>query len=193
MGAERKAVFAGYFNPFHMGHAYVIDKCLKLKLADKILVYVTAREKAKGRVFAGLEERRAIIKKWVKLRGLGDRVHVYEGRAESVDFFKKHGYTQKICGADIFSVSLKLGWNEFKLAKELIVFERPYSEIEPETVGYYTKELGKVVRIIPSKIGCVSSSDICYYIQTGALIAGLVPHGLEPDIRAVYAPLLAKK
>ena len=95
-GLERKAIYTGDFDPFHLGHAYAIEK--GLEFADKVLVYVTDRKEQ----FADQNTRKGLIRKYLRLKGMGERVRVYDGVKKSPQLAKE-GYPIKICGSDLFS------------------------------------------------------------------------------------------
>ncbi len=185
--SERKAIFAGHFNPFHLGHAYAIRK--SLEIVDEILVYLAVSMHAPNKFLASLDGRRRIIEKWVELnKDLDGRVQVYHGTKKNADLHED-GYTIEICGSDVFNYSKDHDWEPFRATKEFIVLKRPKQEITAEALEKYTQPNGKIVHIVPcenKREVNLSGTYVREKLGLGKRIKELVPPGLEAIIKEVY-------
>jgi cytidyltransferase-like protein len=187
---ERKAIFTGDFDPFHSGHAYAIEK--GLEFADKVLVYVTDR---KGQ-FADVKVRKGLIRKYILLKGLEERVRVYDGVKKSPQLVRE-GYTTKICGSDLFAYPPLAPRHPEPVmaAQELVILTRPMHTHPPliAQIKEHFKKSCKPFHIIPSKgeLGDISAEGVRRRIRSGDKITGLVPPEIEEDILKVYRPMWA--
>ena len=190
---ERKAILTGDFDPFHSGHAYAVEQ--GLELADKLLIYVSDR---RGKA-ADVKTRKGLIRKYIRDKGLGGRVRVYDGNKKSMQLTNE-GYSIKICGSDLFSRMegiMPYHGERIMAAKELIILTRPAHEHPADIwkVKDHFEKLGKIVHIIPPRkdVAEVSSTLIRNMIIQGMPITGLVPPEIEEDILRVYRSILIKK
>ena len=197
LNIEKKAIFPGKFDPFHLGHAYIIE--MALELVDTILIYISKH----GKNFAEVNARREMIKKYIRINGLSKRVQVYEGTKKSHQLAKE-GYTVRIYGLDLFnsyrSNEARSRHTESLMeAKELILVMRPSKAIprqqeEIEKIRSYCEKAGKIVHMIKlnTKTGVIySSTNIRELISSNKSIHDLVPPEIEKDILRTYKPLLA--
>jgi len=188
---ERKAIFTGDFDPFHAGHAYAINQ--GLELADKVLVYVADR---RGQL-TDPKTRKFLIRKYIRIRGLSERVRVYDGGKKSLQLTQE-GHSIKICGSDMFSRKEDMMPNHVErvmAAKELIILTRPAHKSQAEIwkIKDRFEKLGKIVRIIPPRgdIAEMSSTLVRNLISQNKPITSLVPPEIEQDIIRIYRQILA--
>ncbi len=154
----KKCVFAGTFDPFTVGHADTVDKCLKI--FDEVLVAVaenkrksclfTANERAEmiSRVYAGEPRVRVVI--WDKtivdlLEQEGTPFYV-RGIRNTIDFEYENAdhFASRKLDPDMITLYLPSEQEHIQvsstLVKNCIAFKKPFEEYVPEAVYEYILE-----------------------------------------------------
>ena len=152
----RSCVFAGTFDPITVGHAAVIDDCLKL--FDKVTV-VIAENKEKSPMFT-LEERLSFIR---AAYGGESRVEVTSCSGLLVDFMKSRGETVDVRGIR--------NADDYKYEN---LMSRYNSDMYPQLITVYSPT--------PPSVEHVSSSAIRSVIKLNADFSFYVPEKAYPLI-----------
>lgn len=205
MRSEKKAVFAGDFDPFTIRDAQFILK--SLKVVDKVLVYVSDHKTCKNTCKANLELRRKIIQKWIELnkKSLGDTVQVYAGELKSAELQagkdKKYvGFEYKICSSRYLNKSdlNPAHFETFHAAKYLIVIVQPDHPISSDAEKYFNQQNIGLIKVESKNIKEVNAGHILAKIREHISqkrhapeeLDGLVSKGLENMIYEGYRTAL---
>ncbi|MEM0997372.1 MAG: pantetheine-phosphate adenylyltransferase [Bacteroidota bacterium] len=156
----RKALFAGSFDPIHVGHVEIVRRAVPI--FDEVLVAIGVHPSKKSTF--SLEDRREML-----ARSLGDlknvSVHHYEGL--TVEFARKHG-------AQFLLRGLRAG--------EDIDYERNVDLIN-QRLG---SELETVFLLSDHQLRHVSSTLIRQVMMYGGDLRGLIPEGALPVIERYH-------
>jgi len=187
---QKKAIFSGRFDPFHIGHAYAIKR--SLEIVDDVLVYLAKPAPSGSKIVASLDERTAILQKWLDANSFGGQVELYRGNKKHTDLHKA-GYNIEICGSDIFNYYKNYQWKSFVLTREFIVIQRSGWGLTMPVLDEYLKR-GGLVHIIPGlndgKGGDYNSTSVRHMLKYNKKIRGMVPPELGDLIEHTYAPKL---
>lgn len=185
---KKKAIFSGRFDPFHIGHAYAIEK--SLEIVDKVTVYVGGGVHDTIKDCASAEQRRRIVQEWIKTKGYGkDTVEVYAGKKKHIDLHKE-GHNVEICGSDIFNFHTNY---YFSLISDFIVVQRKDCKIKMDALERFLKNGTMALHILPVCKDSFSATHVRHMIKLNQSIGSLVPPGLEKCILEIYKPLLASE
>ncbi len=193
--SEWRAVFSGHFNPFHNGHAYVIEK--SLEIADTITVYISSRN-MKDDIKLAPNVRAKLIETWIEQEGYGERVMVNKeyGLTQRALIRKEH-HNSKICGIDKLGSYLREESEKEVLGAitNFIVVGRAHTILTNKIIADFN-ELGKTVVFVPEskqEERYVSSAGILERISLGKDISKCVPGALKEDVCRIYEGLIKKQ
>jgi len=147
----KKALFAGSFDPFTVGHYALVNRALKLKLADKIIIAIGVN--AEKKAYIPLNERINSIK---HLYSRDEHIEVTSYQSLTVDFARLQGVSFIIRG--IRNI------NDFEHEKQIAEINRQLSGIET------------VFLISEPEYQHISSSFIRELINFNQDISQFIPH-----------------